>query len=135
MVALCSRMPAAPPPRSFVVSVIADARETTDALRAYLEGAGVASVATRALADPVPPEVDAVVIFPDELEASAVLRLLSELRAQRPALLLIVVTREAARLRPALDPDAHSRLPIVLPRPAFGWTILDAIRDHARAET
>jgi hypothetical protein len=130
-------MPSAPPPppHALVVSVLADARETTDALRAYLEGAGVASVASCALEDPVSADAVAVVIFPDELDATAVVRWLSELRAARPSLLLVVVTSEVARLRPALDPDAHSRLPIVLPRPAFGWTILDAIRDHARAET
>ena len=33
------------------------------------------------------------------------------------------------------DLDDGSVAPVVLPKPAFGWTILDAIRAHAQART
>lgn len=121
--------------RSLQVAVIADSRETTDGLHAYLQGAGVASHTTRSLRDAsrLPPAVIAVVLFPDEFDAPDVVSRISSLRASRPQLLMVVVTSTPQRLRPALDPDGHSLLPIVLPKPAFGWTILDAIREHARS--
>jgi hypothetical protein len=125
------------PPKSFYVNVIADNRETIDGLHAYFQSAGVASHATRTLRDAsmVSATTSAVVIFPDEFDAEAVVHRLASLRATRPKLLVVVVTSTPQRFRPALDPDGHSFLPVVLPKPAFGWTILDAIREHAQRET
>jgi hypothetical protein len=119
------------------VAVIADSRETLDGLQAYLQGAGITSHATRTLqgATAVPPAATAVVLFPDELDAKAVVTQVSALRAARPRLLVLVVTSHPQRLRAALDTDGRAHPPIVLPKPAFGWTILDAIRDHAGSES
>ncbi len=129
-------MLAEPAAQSPFVAVISARRETVDALRAYLESLGVASHGTQGLGDAslVSPATTAVVLFPDEFEASAVVARVSSLRRTRAPLLLVVVTSTPQRFRPALDADAQGGSPIVLPKPAFGWTILDALRSQDRAE-
>lgn len=124
------------PSKPLSVTVIAESRETLEGLHGYFEGAGVASKTSRSLGDvaSVGATVTAVVLFPDEFEAAEVMRRIASLRKARARLLLVVVTSTPQAFRPALAPDGHSALPVVLPRPAFGWTILDVIRAHAQAE-
>jgi hypothetical protein len=69
-----------------------------------------------------------MVLFPDDFGPSDVEARLLALRRARPKLLIVVVTRAPQNLGAALVPDGRSVLPLVLPKPAFGWTILDAIR-------
>ena len=130
-------MVAEPPVKSLFVTVVAARRETIEALHTYLQGAGVASHATQALTDPalLSPGTTAVVLFPDEFDRAEVVHRVLSLRTARAPLLLVVVTGTPQRFRPALDPDAHGLLPIVLPKPAFGWSILDALRGQDRAES
>jgi hypothetical protein len=118
------------------VTVIADNPETIDGLQEYLRGAGVSSHGARALREVrvVPPATTAVVLFPDELGTEEVVESIGVLRAARPLLLLLIITGAPQRFRAALGPDGCSLPPIVLPKPAFGWTILDAIRAHAQPE-
>jgi hypothetical protein len=73
----------------------------------------------------------ATVIFPDDFEETVVLRLVAELRRKRPHLLTLLVTRAPNRFRPVLSDDDRSLTPIVLPKPSFGWDILDALRGHS----
>ncbi len=73
-------------------------------------------------------------LFPDEFESNDVVTVVSGLRRSRPQLLVVVVTGAARRFRPAFDPDEQSRLPIVFPKPAFSWSILDMIREHSLSE-
>lgn len=130
-------MPTRSGARSICVTVISENPETIDGLHSYLNGAGVASHATRALRDAkmVPPATTAVVIFPDEFGIDDVVTSITSLRAARPHLLILLVTGAPQRFRSALAPDGQSLPPIVLPKPAFGWTILDAIRDRANADS
>lgn len=121
-------------PQPLVVEIVADARIAVEGLAAYLTDVGIA-VGISIHADVLPhirADVDAVVVFPDELDAAVAAEGLLSLRVQRPQRLLIVVTGAPQRYRPALEPLADARLPMVLFRPAFGWAILDAIREHAR---
>ena len=126
-------MATAPSSTSIHVTVIADSPETIDGLHGYLDGAGVESHAGRTLRDAkmVPLKSTAVVIFPDEFAVDDVVTSITSLRAARPRLLILLVTGAPQRFRPALEPDGRSLPPVVLPKPAFGWTILDAIRAHA----
>jgi hypothetical protein len=39
-----------------------------------------------------------------------------------------LVTREPQRFRDALEGSDRSPTPLVVPKPVWGWTILDAIR-------
>jgi hypothetical protein len=46
-----------------------------------------------------------------------------------------MVTREPRRFSEAFDADDRSPAPVVVPKPVWGWIILDAIRGHLdRAE-
>ena len=118
------------PPKPDYVTVVADNPQTLDGLYTYFKGAGVASNGTHSLQDlsMVPPAATAVVLFPDDFHHSQVVASVMSLRRARPKLLIVVVTGAPQHLKTALEPDGHSVPPLVLPKPAFGWTILDAIR-------
>jgi hypothetical protein len=120
-------------PKPNYVTVIADNPQTLDGLHAYFDGAGVASTGLHDLNDVslVPSAATAVVLFPDDFQRSEAKASILSLRRARPKLLLVVVTGAPQHLGAALEPDGHSALPFVLPKPAFGWTILDAIRGRA----
>lgn len=124
------------PSRSTNVTLIARSDATISGLQTYLQDAGVPPQTTRSLQDTsrIAPATTAAVIFPDGFEVEEVVRQVRALRQRLPRLLLVVVTSSPQSFRPALDPDDQSRLPVVLPKPAFGWTILDAIREHVRSE-
>ncbi len=111
--------------------------DTLERLRAYVEGAGVATEGRRSARNTgaITAATSAVVLFPDDFGDAEVVRLIGELRRTRPRVLLVVVTREPKKLEPVLVPDGRSLPPLVLPRPSFGWSILDAIRAHGRDVT
>ena len=114
------------------VTIISENPETVDGLHSYLSGAGVTSNARRTLLDArtLPSSSSAVVLFPDEFSIEAVLKTIADLRGARPKVLILMVTATPQRFGKALATDGRSLPPIVLPKPAFGWTILDAIRAH-----
>ena len=122
--------------KALCVIVVADNPETIDGLHQYLSQAGVASRSSRALptASMLKPKADALVLFPDEFEDDDVVAKLTELRAAHPRLPILLVTGYAQRFGRALKPDGRSLPPIVLPKPAFGWTIVDAVRAQASDE-
>lgn len=69
--------------------------------------------------------LQAMVIFPDDFDAEPVDRLLAQLTSREPALFQLIVTRQPQRF------TAAAELPrLIMPRPTFGWLILDAIRAH-----
>lgn len=121
------------PAKPNYVTVVADNPQTLDGLHAYFQGAGVASSGTHKLQDvsTVPPAATAVVLFPDDFQRGEAESMIVSLRRARPKLLIVVVTGAPQHLGAALEPDGHSVPPLVLPKPAFGWTILDAIRGRA----
>ena len=118
------------------VAVVADNPETIDALHAYFSQAGVASNGKRTLSDAnrMAPATTALVLFPDDFDARDIVTFITSLRSARPKLLILLVTGTPQSFRSALGPDGHSLPPMVLPKPAFGWTILDALRAHAHSE-
>jgi hypothetical protein len=116
------------------VTVVSNNPETLDELSGYLGRAGVPAHCTRAIEDVslvAPDFATAAVIFPDDFAESVVVALVAELRVKRPRLLILFITRAPNRLRSILRADDRSLPPIVLPRPSFGWDILDAIRIHS----
>ena len=80
-----------------------------------------------------PPGATAAIIFPDDFEDEAVRALIRQLRRARPRLLSVIVTRAPQRFLDIAKPDGRSLPPIMLPKPSFGWDILDAIRAHANS--
>jgi hypothetical protein len=129
-------MASAPRQKALYVTIIAGNPETVDGLQAYLQRAGVASHTTRSLADAsmVPPASTAVVLFPDDFDAAEVETRVSMLRTARPRLLIVLVTSERQRLGAVMKAGAESAV-VVFAKPAFGWSILDAIRGQAGSGT
>lgn len=118
------------PLKSTFVVVVADNQQTLDNLCSYLTRVGIRSNGARALDHVLMMPVDAtsLVLFPDDFERSRVEACVLTLRRSRPELLILLVSSAPQHLGGAVGPDGRSLLPLVLPRPAFGWTILDAIR-------
>jgi hypothetical protein len=112
------------------VLVISGSPETLDELTAYLSRAGVSSE-SRSAANPLaelPASARVVVVFPDDFPSHEIGAYLSLVGARRPELALVIVTRNAAAYAALCTPDGRPLQATVLPRPAFGWTILDVIR-------
>lgn len=124
--------PMAPGPPTPQVVVISDNPETIDGLQAYFAGVGIHTRSSRTfkLARALRPGMTALVVFPDELPLADVVEGLAAVREQQPWLLLLLVTAHPQRFA-ALSRDGHAVQAIVLPKPVFGWTIVDAIRLHA----
>lgn len=118
------------------VSIVSANPETSDGLQSYFVGAGMSSRSTSTLrnVDALASEgAIAAVIFPDDFDPDQVITLVRALRRTRPAVLTILVTRQPSRIALAIDSKGQHGATLVLPRPSFGWEILDAIRAHASA--
>jgi hypothetical protein len=120
------------PARQIQVCIVSANPATLEGLRAYFERVGVPAHASKAVrgVQSIAPATTAVVVFPDDFEPGEVESSLLALRRDRPRVLLVLVTREPGSLKTAIAHDGRSISPIVLPRPSFGWTILDAIRER-----
>jgi hypothetical protein len=137
-------MCAAPSKKSLSVTVVASNPGTLEALEVYLHGAGVFANGTR-LVDRVlemtPPSSAAVIVFPDDFPEEAVLKALAGLQRERPNVLAVIVTHEPQRFEDVAGTRGSQDLaPLVIPKPAWAWTILDAVRarldaDDAATET
>jgi hypothetical protein len=131
-------MPArSPSTNSLSVTVVSNNRDTLHALEEYLRGAGVAANGTRALdrvLEMTPPSSTAVIVFPDEYPQAVVQKALATLQRDRPKVLVVIVTNEPHRFeRVAGRPVAPQ--PLVIPKPAWAWTIIDAVRARLRSST
>jgi hypothetical protein len=118
-------------PKRLSVTIVSSNLETLQSLDAYLRGAGVTSNGTRLLdrlLEMTPPTSTAVVVFPDEYGAGLVERSVSALGRERPHVLVVVVTSEPQRFERMLERRRSATVPLVIPKPAWAWTILDAIR-------
>lgn len=117
--------------------VIADNRETSDGLHTYLSNRGIATRTSRRLRDAhvLCAKATALVLFPDDFSDSDVIAGVSSLRRRHPQLLVMLVTGAPHRLRVVCEGDTRSPVPIVLPRPTIGWTLVDAMRSHLQMES
>ena len=114
------------------VSLVSGNAETLATLKAYLVDSGLDARATAEIDDlpTIFAATTAVVLFPDDFGNADVLTTIRALRRARPKVLLVVVTRDPRRSASVCSADDRSTAPIVLPKPSFGWSILDAIRAH-----
>lgn len=115
--------------KTLEVAIVSENPETLDGLQAYLTAAGVAARCTRDIDDCLrlsPAGTLAVVLFPDDFAWESVLAAVAELRAKRPNALPMLVTAHPKRFEALREADKL----LVVPRPVWGWTILDAIRAH-----
>ncbi len=118
-------------PRAPLVAIIAGRRETRDELLSYLDGAGLPAHGTDALTARLAPAIREVVLFPDDFAIAEVAAAVPRLR--RAPRLLVLVTSEPQRYAELIAPVDGTRPPMVMPKPAFGWMLVDAIRAHREA--
>ncbi len=122
--------------RSLHVTIVSDNPETLDGLESYLRRAGVTTNSTRHIekcSEMTPPSASVIVLFPDDFRLDAVMSALAGLRDQRPAALPVLVTKEPKRFE-SVPSSAGGLSPLVVPKPVWGWTILDAIRARFDSE-
>lgn len=117
------------------VAIVSANPETLDGLQSYLQSAGVAARGTRRLEDcaaMTAPATAAVVLFPDDFERESVLATVVDIGARGPAILRVLVTGHPQAFEVLAD---GRRNVMIVPRPVWGWTILDAIRAHVDDDT
>ena len=114
------------------MAIISDNPETLDGLHEYLQGAGIATYGSRQLAAPLlmSRPLAAVVLFPDDFLTGDVFDLVTRLLRARPTVRALLVTGTPHRYEPLAALRAVRAVPIIIPKPAWGWTILDSIRAH-----
>ena len=117
------------------VIVVSENPETIDGLQTYFGSVGIAAQSARTLevTSSLPERTTAVIFFPDEFGVEDVIRRVQALHKKRPRLLLLLVTGDPRRFSAALAAGRQDAALLVLPKPVFGWTIVDAIRLHAQA--
>lgn len=132
---MARRMTTKPPTQPLSVMVVANNADTLHSLRSYFDDSGVPTHGTTSIGDlsRIAAATSAVVLFPDDFAERDVLAMIAALRGARPRVFVLLVTRQPQRFGDAIAPDGRSLPPLVLPKPSFGWSILDAIRAHADA--
>lgn len=115
--------------RSLTVTLVSHRAETLESVNRYLYLAGVASRPVRFPSQSLDLAEfdDAAVIFADELDTVQTLEAIAALRRTKPGPLLVMVTANPARYAQIGLSDPDERM-LILPRPAWAWSILDAIR-------
>lgn len=119
------------------VLIVSRNEETARNLRSYFESRNLKVMVATKLADaPGDLRPTALVMFPDELARGEAENELQAFAQQCPSATMTVVTADMQRfeaLGARLGDDAMRRL-LILPRPAFGWTILDHVITPVAAE-
>jgi hypothetical protein len=112
------------------VLVVSSNAETLDGMHAYFSQSGIASLSRRVVnpLSELASSLRAAVVFPDDFAAHEASSYLSMMRMRRPDLTIVIVTKEPPIYCAMNADDGYPLSAIVLARPAFGWTILDAIR-------
>src|SRR5580658_1730433 len=129
--------PSYPGRRRLHVTIVSDNPETRDGMEAYLQRAGVTTNGTKdvdRLSEMTPPASSAVLLFPDDFRSESVLSALATLRFRRPKTLPVLVTKEPKRFESLLT-SKSGLAPLLVSKPVWGWTILDAIRARLDSET
>jgi hypothetical protein len=109
--------------------VVCDDEDTSLQLRDYLAQAGVRARATRQLDDAWRQDGSgAIVLLPDAFDPGAVTDGLRRLSSRSPPPWVIVVTAVPRLFEPLLESWGHPDSVVVMPKPVWGWTILDLLR-------
>lgn len=122
-------------PVALSVGILALSDDTAEELIGYLVRAGVTAMrisGPRDLAEPSSrtQQLHSVVIFPDDYAAQAIEAALASLARATPDLLQIIVTRQPLRFLSTRSDPTSAINRFVLPRPTFGWLILDTVRSN-----
>lgn len=123
-------------PKELSVTIVARSLTTLASLQGYLRAAGIVTGGTRSvdrILEATPPTCAAVILFADEYATSGVMRALTALHRARPAVLPVIVTNDPLRFGGRPRQRAGGLPPVVIAKPPWAWTLLDAVR--ARLES
>ncbi len=123
--------PPHPKTRPVHVAVVSRNAETLEGLEAYFQGAGVTTSSSSVVvhAPELAARASALVLFPDDYASDVTMDILANCRNKNPKTPVILVTRTPQKFE-ALASEDDAALTVVVPKPAWSWTILDAIRAH-----
>jgi hypothetical protein len=109
--------------------IVCDDDDTLIRLRDYLVRAGVQTLATRRLADAwEQPTSLSIVLMPDDFDAGEVTDGLCHLLARTPNAIVIIVTAVPRLFEPLIESLVNPESFVIMPKPVWGWTILDLLR-------
>jgi hypothetical protein len=115
-----------PSPRTLVVC---DDDDTLIRLRDYLVRAGVETRATRRLADAWgQPSSECIVLLPDDFNAGDVTDGLEQVLSRAPSPFVIIISAGPRLYEPLIESLGNRESVLLLPKPVWGWTILDLLR-------
>jgi hypothetical protein len=113
---------------SCVLVVGADA-ELLEQLRHYLTRAGIRARGTRCLDEAWrTARGQALVLFPDDFDAGAVADGLGRVCSGSPYPKVIIITAGPRLFDPLLESLGRPDSVVVMPKPVWGWTILELLR-------
>lgn len=118
--------------RRFNVAIVSRNPETLDGLEAYLRSAGVTTSSAQLIerSSQIAAAVSVLVVFPDDYEWDSVIPAMAACLRSNPRAQLVVVTSTPQRFERVVWPD-DAAIPLIVPKPAWGWTILDVVRAHS----
>jgi hypothetical protein len=122
-------MPRARPDARHDVTIVSANRETLEELRTYLRRAGFSARGARTLEECARVTAStalAFVFFPDDFRWEAVVSTLAEVAEAREDALSLLVTAHTKRFARLSAPKQT----LVIPRPVWGFRIVDALRAH-----
>jgi DNA-binding response OmpR family regulator len=111
------------------VVIVSNTAETLDGLQRYLRDAGVSARCVRDVGECIKVATSstiAFVLFPDDFPCKKVILTLASLAKEHPNALPVLVTARPDRFEDPTTPESV----LIVPRPVWAWTILDAIRAH-----
>jgi hypothetical protein len=108
--------------------VVCDDDDTLLRLRDYLSRAGVQTRATRQLTDVRKPSSEAIVLLPDDFDVREVTDGLTRLLSRPQVPFLIIVTAGPRLFESLIEKLGKADSVVIIPKPVWGWTILDLLR-------
>jgi hypothetical protein len=112
--------------------LVCDDDDTLIRLRDYLTQSGVQVRATRQLGDVCRSPGAAVILLPDDFDAGEVTACLSRLLSGKTSPFLIVITAMTRLFEPLAEAFGNPQELVIMPKPVWGWTILDLLRSRGR---
>lgn len=112
--------------------LVCDDDDTLIRLRDYLTKSGVQVRATRQLADAWRNPGAAVVLLPDDFDTDEVTDCISHLLSGKSSPFLIVITAVTRLFEPFADGLGQPGRVVIMPKPVWGWSILDLLRSRGR---
>lgn len=115
------------------VTVLSKNEETLDALVGYLRQVGLDVLGSGELEDTRRRVTHAFVVFVDDFDPDALMPLIHEHAAAPRGPTQLLVTNQPSRLLVRLGARVRTNPPVVVPRPVWGFTVLDILRAQLSA--